>query len=92
MPANSPHAEKPLLISADLEVAGAAEAHALLVSMLDNVEPSDGGILLDLKEGTVTPVALQLVASAARTFPSDRLQLGPKAAAALTALETPKEN
>ena len=92
MPANSPHAEKPLLIPTDLDVAGAAEAHALLVSTLDEVEASGSATLLDLNEGTVTPLALQLVASAARTFPSDRLQLGPRAAAALNALETPKEN
>lgn len=92
MPANSPHAEKPLPIPADLDVAGAVEAHALLVSALDEVEASGQGALLDLKEGAVTPLALQLVASAARTFPSDRFRLGPRAAAALNAFETPKEN
>ena len=92
MPATSPDAETPLSIPADLDVAGAVEAHTLLVSVLGKARSSGHGTLLDLEEGTVTPLALQLVASAARSFPSDRFRLGPKAAAALTVFETPKEN
>ncbi|WP_299822378.1 hypothetical protein [uncultured Jannaschia sp.] len=92
MPANSPYVEKPFSIPADLDVAEAAEAHALLVSALDEVEASGRGTRLDLTEGTATPLALQLVASAARAFPSDRLRLGPRAAVALAAFEASKEN
>ena len=92
MSAKSPHAETPLSIPPDLDVAGAVEAHALLVSTLDKARSAGRDTLLDLKEGTVTPLALQLVASAARSFPSDRFRLGPGAAAALTLFETPKEN
>lgn len=89
MPAESPRTEKPLLIPAELDVTGAVEAHAELLSRLDEVESSDDATLLDLKDGRVTPLALQLVASAVRSFPSDRFRLGSKAAAALATCGTP---
>lgn len=89
MPVECPRTEKPLLIPAELDVTGAVEAHAELLSRLDEVESSDDATLLDLTEGRVAPLALQLVASAARSFPPDRFRLGPKAAAALAACGTP---
>ena len=91
MSAPSPVAEGPLSIAANLDVASATEAHALLVAALDDVEASDRVATLDLQDGTATPLALQLVVSATRAFPAERLRLGPNAAAALTALEPPKE-
>lgn len=85
MPAESPQTEKPLSIAADLDVSGAIEAHAELLSRLDEAESSGGATLLELTEGPVAPLALQLVASAALSFPSDCFRLGPRAAAALAA-------
>ena len=78
-------------ISADLNVAGAVDTHAKLVAALDGADEA-GPLEVDLTDGPATPLAVQLVVSTARSLPSDRLTLGPRAAAALTSLETLEED
>ncbi|WP_375261703.1 hypothetical protein [Palleronia sp.] len=88
MSAESPGKEKTIVIPAELDVTGAVEAHAELVSRLEEVESSDEATLLDLNDGRATPLAVQLVVSATRSFPADRFRLGSRAAAALATCET----
>jgi hypothetical protein len=79
----------PIYIPADLNVAGATDFHKKLLAALDETG-SAGSIQLDLADGAVTPLALQLLVSATRSFPTDRLELGSQAVIALTSIETPK--
>ena len=91
MPETDTHSPTKISIPADLNVAGAGDAHAKLVAALDGAEEA-GTVEVDLTDGAATPLALQLVVSTARSLPSDRLTLGPRAAAALTSLETLEED
>ena len=90
MPVKGLEAKEPVSIPADLDVSGAVEAHAMLLSTLDKCESSENSVLIELEDGAATPLAVQLVVSAARSFPPDRLHLGPKAAAILASCEAPK--
>lgn len=93
MPATKPRSETSMPLAADLDAGTVTAAHEQLLSLLDAVETSEAGISLDLEsgDGVVSPLSLQLLASAARSFPAVRLSFGPHAAAALAALEQSKE-
>lgn len=89
MPGPSHDAESHFSIPATLGIGAAGEMHARLAAALD--APGDEIVVLDLEEGTPGPLALQLVASAVRSFPSARIRLGEGAVAAMTAFDPPKE-
>ena len=77
-------------LAADLDAGTVAAVHTRLLSALDEIEASEAsGVLeVDVAEGAVSPLSLQLLVSASRSFPADRLRLGHHATAALAALES----
>ncbi len=83
----------PLHLAGDLDAGTVAEAHIRLLGALDEVEGSNRVVKLDFDagDGPVSPLSLQLVVSATRTFPAAQLEVGPRAAAALAALDQSKE-
>ncbi|WP_299815483.1 hypothetical protein [uncultured Jannaschia sp.] len=91
MPETDNEIPSSITIPAGLGVAGVPDVHARLVSAVNAADPS-GHLEIDLADGPVAPLALQLVVSAVRSVPADRLTLGPRAAAALTTLETFEED
>lgn len=93
MPAPSPSDETSIRFAADLDAGTVMTVHDRLLSLLDAVEASEAVAAVDLDpaEGAVSPLALQLLVSAGRSFPAGRLSFGPHAAAALAVLEQPKE-
>lgn len=91
MPETNTISPTTISIPADLSVAKAVEMHAQLVAALDAADPASR-VEVELDDGVPTPLALQLVVSTTRSFPTGRLGLGPRAAAALTSLETPEED
>ncbi|RYH00962.1 hypothetical protein EU805_16025 [Salipiger sp. IMCC34102] len=93
MPPPNTRATGALRLPADLDAGTVTTAHADLVSLLDEAERSELEVSLDLEpdDAAVSPLSLQLLASAARSFPADRLTMGPAASAALAVLDRPKE-
>ena len=81
-------------IAADLDAATAGAAHASLVSALDAAEAGKSRVALNLGEEQrdCAPLALQLLASATRSFPSGTLLLDERAASAVATLTHSKES
>lgn len=84
---------KPVHLAADLDAGTVVEAHARLLRALEETERKDAAVTLDLEAGDapVSPLSLQLVVSATRSFPPAQLEIGPRATAVLAALDTSKE-
>ena len=81
-------------IAADLDAATAGAAHASLVSALDAAEAGKTRVALTLgdERQECAPLALQLLASAERSFPTGTLSLDERAASALATLTHSKES
>lgn len=92
-PRKTPRA-KTLRVPADIDAATAVEAHERLLHALDAAESAGVPVSVefDPAESAPTPLALQLLVSAQRSFPADLLRLRPGAAADLATIEHPKEN
>jgi hypothetical protein len=91
---SDPGPEIEVAIPVDLDVPSATEAHAILLAALDEVEASGRVVELELqgREKALAPLALQLLISAAGSFPPGQIRFGSRAAAVLAAQEVAKEN
>ena len=93
MPTPDPTDEMALHLPADLDAGSVTKAHAQLLVALDTMESSHTVTVLEINTdgNDVSPLSLQLLVSAQRTFPEDRLSFGEHASAALASLGQPKE-
>lgn len=89
----SPRDEMALHLPADLDAGSVTEAHAQLLIALDAMERSDTVAVLELDANSndVSPLSRQLLVSARRTFPENRISFGQLASAALASLGQHKE-
>ena len=93
MPTPDPTDEMTMHLAADLDARTVTPVHAAILSLLDAVEESDAVATLELDPagGDISPLSAQLLVSASRSFPADRLTLGEHASAALASFGQPKE-
>ncbi len=81
-----------LAIPSDLDAASVVSVHAELVTLLAEASETNAVAQVDLaKSDSVSPLSLQLLASAANSFRENQVHFGATAVAALTTLETAKE-
>ena len=80
-------------IPADLDAASVVPVHRELVALLDKVSGGAASTTIELAESDcVSPLSLQLLASAAKSFPDQKMQFGANATAAMETFEPSKEN
>lgn len=83
-------------IAADLDVGRAPEAHAALLAALEAIEETGASAAVELGEADgasgAAPLALQLLVSAQRSIPQERVRFGERAANALAAIGGKKES
>lgn len=94
MPDSSTPTEATISLAADLDAGTVMAACTRLVALLDEAEASKTMTVLDLDPGqpAVSPLTLQLLASAKLSFPPDRLRIEQRAASALAEIQQPKGN
>ena len=81
-----------LAIPSDLDAASVVPVHFELMALLAKASETNAVAQVDLaKSDSVSPLSLQLLASAAKSFPEKQVHFGAIAVAALTTLETAKE-
>ncbi|CUH39817.1 hypothetical protein JSE7799_02545 [Jannaschia seosinensis] len=83
-----------LRIAADLDARTVVAAYEMLAKSLENRKKSGklSRIEFDASETPPSPLSLQLLVSATRTVPRERLDIGTRATAVLANLELLKEN
>ncbi|WP_375263897.1 hypothetical protein [Palleronia sp.] len=93
MPAPNPRGEITTNLSAFLKAGSVTEAHIQVPVAFDAIENSDISALIEVGPGgrDISPLSLQLLVSAERTYPKDQVTFGERACATLTAIGNTKE-